>query len=181
MQSTATAAVPLPVCNFPPCSNDLVFNFDFTNPPQSLSPPYVSMEILLPVNVIDPGPASINVSLFSGLNGADDASGSGSGFNGGVAHGSQILSFVLVSNGAFDGQLDGIFSIGLHSGGSVETGIELTSSPTAVACRILDPLVGCSTVKIDGVEPLSASEPATFVLLAVAFAGVGLRKLLMPR
>src|SRR5215470_10171991 len=122
VQGAADAdTIPIPVCNFPPCNNDLIFNFDFTNPPPSVPPPYVLVNLQIPVNVLQS--SAIVVDLFNGLNGTTDASGPSS-FIGGVSLGPQTLSFLLGGGEGFEGQLDGIFSIGLRSESSVGTAIE---------------------------------------------------------
>jgi len=176
VQGAADAdTIPIPVCNFPPCNNDLVFNFDFTNPPQSVPPPYVLVNLQIPVNVLEVN--AIVVDLFSGL----DASGSSGAFIGGVGPpGPQTLSFLLGSGQGFEGQLDGIFSIGLRSEGTVGTAIELVSPPLATGsagtCFIGTPSPDCFSVTIGGVQPSIVPEPTTFLLVATAFAGIGWAK-----
>jgi len=132
------------------------------------------MNLQIPVNVLELN--AIVVDLFSGL----DANGPSGAFIGGVGPGAQTLSFLLGSGQGFEGQLDGIFSIGLRSEGTVATAIELVSPPLATGsagtCFIGTPSPDCFSVTISGVQPSIVPEPTTFLLVATAFAGIGWAK-----
>ena len=177
IQSAYADAIPIPACGLASC--DLIFNFDFTNPPQSPTPPYVLIGLAVPVNVLKPS-ASWRVDIFSGLDGLNDSSGPQYGFLGGlgpVAGPTTLSAQYFADTG---GSQDGVFSIGLSTG--TVGAAELISAPMATAfAGICDPGIPsapCSSITISGVELAPVPEPPTIVLM---FGGLAALSLLRRR
>ena len=167
--------IPIPVGCTTPCP---IFNFDFTNPPQSLQPPYVVMDLSIPVNFLKPF-VSLVVQIFSGRDGLNDGSGSGEIFftapQPSTGPGGTGVEFIAGAVGA----QDGIFSIGISTD-QAEAAL-LPSAPLATASAFVDTCFPpfCPTVTIAAVEFAPGPGPSVpgpdgLVLISVGAGAIGL-------
>jgi hypothetical protein len=147
-QQTASASTSL--------SSEAIFNFDFTNPPDFLAPPYTNMLLDF---TFGGSTGSITFEFYDGLDGSGTATS--------LTIPSETTGFHQL-NRTDPGLLDGIFSVGLQSN-------SLTlDSFVAVGCD------GCSpgetaaiTLPRTGIlSTPSVPEPGTLALLGIAIAGL---------
>ena len=175
MQRVSAETFPIPIppgdCGTTQC---LIFNFDFTNPPQSLQPPYIAMDLAIPVNILKPF-VSLSIVVFDGL----DGSGFGhlfllptEPFTGPTTFGVDVAEVGSAQ--------EGIFSIAITTNRAGET--LLTSAPLATAAAFAGTICFppfCPTVTIVGVEfaPVpgpSVPGPDGIVLISVGAGAIGL-------
>jgi PEP-CTERM motif len=163
-------SIPIPerACGTAQC--DLIFNFDFTSPPQSVTPPYVLIGFGIPVLVLNP--ATFFIDLFSGLNGTDVRRS----FSGDLPAGDQPIGIVSEFIASDVGAQDGIFSIGIST--SRAGAGEVSSAPLAQAfggsdCTIAS-LSTCSSVIITPIGFGPVPEPATIFLICGGLVAMSL-------
>jgi len=151
-QQTASASTAL--------SSEAIFNFDFTNPPDFLAPPYTNMLLDF---TFGGSTGSITFEFYDGLDGSGTATS--------LTIPSETTGFHVFDR-TDPGLLDGIFSVGLQSNSL--TLDSFTASGVACLPGVPGEITPCSgTPPRTGIlSTSSVPEPATLALLGIAIAGL---------